>query len=298
VRYGQTVDVDPSIATRTLELIRPMFRDLEPLRLLRDLLWFRVSSFRILLDGLALLVLVRRPFDRASRFYAGLALGFVLVTFGVPALDGVAAEYLHRRPFEFEMARGVRLIDLFDIGALALAVRDWRKGRRVSPAFVAAVMASVLVTLGPGWFKTVRSMAGRDRLSWRILNGRPDRSSGAAMEVIRALRALRGPDERVSGPVGLRQFDVPLAWLSKDVIALSYSRSNDLLESAETTARSQPLLAQTVTEETLGRLSSILEAQVFLLRRGQIDEALARSPRVLFVNDVYAVVHATDPSTR
>jgi hypothetical protein len=195
------------------------------------------------------------------------------------------------------MARGVRFLDLFTVGALALAVRDWRGGRRLGRAFVIAGTACALLSLGPGWFKTVWSMAGRGRLSWRILHGRPDASSGAAMEVIRALQALRADHELVSGPVGLRQFDVPIAWIWKDVIVLSYSRSRGLLESADTTARAQPLLARTVTEQSLAELSSILDAQVFLLRRIQVDEPLARSPRVLFVNDVYAIVHALDPET-
>jgi hypothetical protein len=137
-------------------------------------------------------------------------------------------------------------------------------------------------------------MAGRGRLSWRILRDQPDARSGAAMEVIRAVQVLRVPGERVSGPVGLRQFDVPLAWVWKDVIALSYSRSADLLQSAETTARAQPLLARTVTEPSLLQLSRILDARLFLLRRKQLGVPLARSPAVLFVNDDYAVVRAAD----
>jgi hypothetical protein len=298
MRYRQTVDVDPAITARTLEIIRPIYSDLQPWRLLRDLLVYRVTSFRILLDAAALaLLLARRPFDQASRFYVGLAAGFLLVTFGIPAVDGVAAGYLDRRPFQFEMARGVRFLDLFTVGALALVMRDWRAGRRVGRAFVIGVTACALLSLGPGWFHTFWSMAGRGRLSWRILHGRPDAGSGAAMEVIRALQALRVGDARVSGPVGLREFDVPIAWVWKDVIALSYSSSRGLLESAETTARAQPLLATTVTEHSLAELSSILDAQIFLLRRRQVDAPLARSPRVLFVNDVYAIVHAPDPAT-
>jgi len=296
LRYGQTVDEDPGIAARSLEIIKPIFRDLEPQRLLHDLVVYRVTSFRILLDALAVVVLVRRPFDRASRFYLGLVAGFLIVAFGVPALDGAVAGYLNRRPFEFEMARGVRFLDFFTIGALALGMRDWQGSRRAARGFMTVVTACALLAFGPGWFTTLRSMAGRGRLSWRILRDQPDESSGAAMEVIRAVQVLRVPGERVSGPVGLRQFDVPLAWVWKDVIALSYSRSIDLLESADTTARAQPLLADTVTAPSLLQLSRILEARLFLLRRKQLGEPLARSPAVLFVNDVYAVVRAADPA--
>ena len=199
-------------------------------------------------------------------------------------MDGAVAGYLNRRPFEFEMARGVRFLDFFTIGALTLGVRDWHGSRRAARAFVIVAAACALLAFGPGWFTTLRSMAGRGRLSWRILRDQPDARSGAAMEVIRAVQVLRVPGERVSGPVGLRQFDVPLAWVWKDVIALSYSRSADLLQSAERTARAQPLL----------ELSRILDARLFLLRRKQLGVPLARSPAVLFVNDDYAVVRAAD----
>jgi hypothetical protein len=294
VRYGQTVDVDPGVVARSLDIITPIYEDLEPSRLLRDVLVYRVTTFRILLDITAVVLLMRRPFDRASRFYVGLVAGFLMVTFGVPAVDRAVSTYLNRRPFEFEMARGVRFLDLITIGALAVGIRDWQSGRRAIRALAVAATTCAFLSFGSGWFVTLRSMAARSRLSWRILGGRPDANSRAAMEVIRAVQTLRTPGERVSGPVGLRQFDVPLAWVWKDVIALSYSRSADLLESAAITARAQPLLGTTVTDTSLSELSGILDADLFLLRRRQVDEPLARSPAVLFVNDVYAVVRAVD----
>jgi hypothetical protein len=293
-RYGQTVDTDPGVVARSLELVRPMFQDLEPARLLRDVATYRVTTLRVLLDVTALWLFVRRPFDRVSRFYLGLAAGFFIVTFGVPLVDGVVAAHLGRRPFEFEMARGVRFLDLLTIGALAVGIRDWQGSRRATRTLATVVTICALASFGPAWFVTLRSMAGRSRLSWRILFDRPDPPSRAAMEVIRAVAALRDPGERVSGPVGLRQFDIPLAWVWKDVISLSYSRSGDLLESADVTARAQPLLAGAVTHPRLLEASRILEAQLFLLRRAQLGEPVARSPGVLFANDVYAVVRPAD----
>jgi hypothetical protein len=204
LRYGQTVDGDPGIAARSLEIIKPIFRDLEPQRLLYDLVVYRVTSFRILLDALAVVVLVRRSFDRASRFYLGLAAGFLIVAFGVPALDGAVAGYLNRRPFEFEMARGVRFLDFFTIGALALGMRDWQGSRR-RMRFMTVATACAFLAFGPGWFATLRSMAARPRRGG--YSATIPTSSGAAMGVIRAVRAARSGRQRI-GPVGLRQFDL------------------------------------------------------------------------------------------
>lgn len=291
-RYRGTVAIDPAIAARSLELVRATFAELSTGRVLRELLVHRVMSLRILLDALAVALLVRQRVDRSMRFYLGILAGFAIVTFAVPAADSAIANYLGRRPYEYEMIRNVRFMDVLVAAALGLAVSKWQGTPQRRRAWVAAGAICTVFALGPGWFETAWAMAGRARLSWRILHGRSDTESGAAQEAIRAMQALRASGERVSGPVGLRQFDVPLAFVPKDVIGLTYSTGSALVESVDAVNRAQPLFAASITDESLAQLSSVLDAQLFLLRRRQLDPSLARSPRVLFENSVYAIVTA------
>jgi hypothetical protein len=296
-RFRHTVDVDPTVAARALQIVHNEFANINPGHVLRELLDYRVRSLRIFLDGLAVFLLFGHRLDRSMRFYIGLGAGLLLVVFGVPLVDNTITAHLGRRPFQFEIVRGLRFLDLFLVGALALAVRDWRGSRSAGRRLVLAGAVCAVFSFGPGWFRTTWAMAGRARLSWRILHGRSDAASGAAQEAIRAVHALRASDERVVGPVGLRQFDVPLGWVWKDIGPLSYSPARGLLECADTLARGQPLLGQPITDTSLAQLSRIYDAQLLFLRRNQLNEAVARSQRVLFENEVYAIVDARPGKT-
>ena len=116
--------------------------------------------------------------------------------------------------------------------------------------------------------------------------------SAAAQEVIRAVMALRARDERGSGPIGLWQFGVPIAWTERDIAAQSYSVSRGLVEAASVMPRAMAVFAHPLSEESVDQLSSILDAQLFLVRRRQLSPSLEASPRVLFRNAVYAIVSA------
>lgn len=291
-RYQQAVDVDPAVTARAMQIVQGEFARFSPAHVLRDVFDHRVFTLRIFLDLLAAVLLFRHPLDRSRKFFFGLLAGCLLVSLGVPLADNAMAWYLGRRPFQYEIVRGIRFLDVFLVGALALGVRDWRGSRRTGQWLVIAASLCAALSFGSGWLLTARAIAGRARLSWRILNGRPDALSGAAQEAIRAAQALRGADDRMIGPVGLRQFDVPLGWVWKDVGVLSYSRSGALLDSADTVARARPLLEASITDASLTRLATLYGAQLLFVGRDHLDPALARSPRVLFENRVYVIVDA------
>jgi hypothetical protein len=292
LRYQRTVDADADVAAQAIQVVRNTSIQLEVPRVLQSLVMFRVQSLRILLDGLALVLLLRQRHDRTRRFYLGLALGFLLIVFVVPSIDGVIAAHFGRRPYETELVRNVRFLDLFLVGALALAVRErWPAGRS-GRALVAAGAVCAVLTFGPGWATTAHAMAGRARLSWRIQHGQPDAATRAAQEAVRAIQALRQAGERVAGPVGLRQFDVPTGWVTKDAILLTSAPSRALLTCVDVLDRARPLLARPVTERSLFELSSMFDAQLFFLRPAEVDDALAHSQRVIFQNDVWTIVSA------
>ena len=224
LRHYAPPHIDGATAARGLELTRLAFSDQRVGLVARQLLAHRIMTLRIVLDVLALALLIRAPFDKCVRFYLGLFVGFAIVTFAFPFVDAAVAAYFDRRQLAYEFPRNVRYLDLFLAGALAVGVRGWRGSRPQAIGALAAAAVCAVIALGPGWLLTARLIAGRTRLSWRILNGRPDLESGAAQEAIRAVRALRDPSERVSGPVGLRQFDVPISWIARDITSLSYLR--------------------------------------------------------------------------
>lgn len=288
--YAEPRVLEPSIAARSLELVRATFATLRPGVVLGQVLWFRLVTLRLVLDAIAVVLLVRSRFDTCVRFYVGIAAGLALVTFGLPLVDGAVASYLGRRQILYELTRGVRYLDLLLVFGLAVGVRGWRGTRTTAAMLATAGAVCAVFAFGSGWISTARSLAGRTRADWRILNARPDAETRAAQETILAVRALRARNERVAGPHSLREFGIPLVWIRRDMLTMAYSLSPSLVESADVLSRAEPLQAQTLTTESLQQLASILEAQLFLVRIGQLDPALLDTPRVLFRNDVYAVV--------
>ena len=291
-RYGRTVDADPAIAARALEIVRGEFANLNPWHVLIELLQYRARTLRILLDIGVIVLLRRHRFDWPLRFYLGLGAGILLVSFGVPLVDNSIASYLGRRPFQFELVRGLRFLDLLLGGGMALVVADWKGSQTRTRQLVIAASVCAIVGFGPGCYWTARAIAGRARLSWRFLRGQPDVPSRAAQESIRAVQALRTRDARVIGPMGLREFDIPVGWTWKDKGPLSYSPSGGLIACADTIARGLPLLGRPITDASLAELSTIYDAQLLFVKRDQLDATLAQSPRVLFANEVYTLVDA------
>lgn len=288
--YANAAGSDPGMAGRARDIIMPAYAHLQPNLVLGQIVEHRVTSFRVLLDGFALVLLMRGGFDRAMRFLAGLAIGFVLAVFVLPIADFVIAEASDRRPYQIELVRATRYLDLFVIGALAVVVRRWRGDARRGPQLVVAGAVFAALTFAPGWWTTTRAVLGRARLDWRLLHNQPDAPTAAAQEAIRAVQALRQPDERVAGPVGLRQYGIPLAWTWKDVSLLANASAPALLESASAVERSAPLLAGRISSESVMAIARELDAQVLLVRREQLDESVLASDQLVFENAVYAVV--------
>jgi hypothetical protein len=292
--YGDAPTVDVETSRRALELIRGSFTHVREGLVVRELIAHRVETLRILLDAVAVVLLLRARPDRCVRFYVGVVVGFALVTLALPAFDAAAASFLDRRPLEYELVRSVRYLDFIVVAAICVGVGAWRGTARQARVATAVVCLCAIAALGTSWLKTARMMAGRSRFAWRmVVMGRPDPESAAAQEVIRAITALRSPDERVSGPIGLRQFGVPIAWTERDIAAQSYSVSAGLVEAGSVVPRAMAILAQPLTDASIDRLSSVLDAQLFLVRRRQLAPSLEASPRVLFRNAVYAVVSAS-----
>ena len=287
---GAAPDLDPATTRRALEIVRGSFDYVRLGTILRQVPVYRFVTFRILLDAFAALLLIRRRFDSCVRFYLGILAGFALVTFGIPAVDSALATYLDRRQFEYDLARNARFIDFLVAGALAVGVAGWRGTRRQARLAVAAGAVCAAVAFGPGWYDTAFFIASRTRAGWRMVGGHPDRDTAAAQEAIRAVHALRASSERVAGPVALRQYGIPIAWVAKDILTQSYSVSRGLVEANDVFRRAEPLLARPLTDESLRQASSILEAPLFLVPPQQLDRRLAASPCLLFRNDVWAVV--------
>lgn len=71
-----------------------------------------------------------------------------------------------------------------------------------------------------------------------------------------------------------------------------------LIESAAVVPRAETIYARPLTSDSVAELSSLLEAQLFLVRKRQLDPSLASSPRVLFQNSVFVVLRAAPEHVR
>jgi hypothetical protein len=283
---------------RALELVQGSFAHTRLGLVLRQLAIHRLTTLRILVDAFAIVLLVRGSLNRSTKFFLGLVAGYAIVSFVLPAIDSAVSSYFGRRQLEYEFVRNIRYLDLLAVLGVAVGVSTWRGSRTQARVAVWAGALCAVLAFGPGWFHTARMAAGRARLSWRLLNGQPDVESGAAQEAIRAVLALRAPTERVAGPMGLRQFDVPLAWTSRDVAAQSYAVTPGLIESAAVMPRVETIVARPLTAHAVAEVSSTLQAPLLLVRRSQMDSSIESAPFVLFRNRVYAVLRAAPPAAQ
>jgi len=290
--YTPAATVDAAMNARALELVQGSFAHTRLGLVLRQLAIHRLTTLRILVDVFAVVLLVRGSMNRTTKFFLGLVAGYAIVSFALPAIDSAVAGYFGRRQLEYEFVRNIRYLDLLAVLGVAIGVSVWKGSRTQARVAVWAGALCAVLAFGPGWFHTARMAAGRSRLSWRILNGHPDVESASAQEAIRALVALRAPTERVAGPMGLRQFDVPLAWTSRDVAAQSYAVTPGLIESAAVMPQVEAIVARPLTAHAVGEVSSTLQAPLLLVRRSQMDSTIESASFVLFRNRVYAVLRA------
>ncbi len=298
-----------------------------------------LTSPRLWPGMLAAVVLWRKYRRRTSvRFLFGAVAGFGIVTLLLPATDLLVADWLQRMPYQIDLIRGVRYLDVFAFASLLLLARhakrpaskafavgsisarvgnihyDSREVRLSQAKLLAGVV--VLALYLPLAFYGVVNLAKLSSTNAMILLSRfPNLGTAtlAKLELADVVKSLRLPHERVYGPHFLAQCHIPLAYTEKGLNVLAYSNPRSFIEatnqlSAVAELRTRPLCAESVLA-----ISKLTGAELLVFERREwdrdyqyskgirfrnqqreVDHAFEQSRTILFQNDGYLVIRATD----
>jgi len=315
-KYAGTVAPDPALMARAVEITRqrlaPGFLDFG--LFLQQVLGMLATRPRYWPALLAVIWLVSRSRHRRSvRVLVGMALGYFVVTFAIPAADLMTAASLGRLPFQVDLVRNIRYIDVFALAVLGLTLREIRAGRlpREWPRALrrgmyalgrrtslrpglATALTLLLLFYGASAAKSWRGLAGRCATNLAVLSGEPPADVADDLELVRALQSLRRPDEVVAGPLHLRQANIPLTYLYKDLGAFAYANPAELVKCKTLLEASKPFLAWPLSTERAVHLSETLGAELLVFDRERVAPSLARSDAVVFENAPTIVVRASE----
>jgi hypothetical protein len=295
-----------------LEVLQTIIGPFEPHRFYPAAWGLLVNTPRywLLLTGLALLIAARKP---GTRLFFGMLAGWGIVTFFLPALDWALAERLGRQPFQFNLVRNLRYLDIWLLAALALLVRAFRlkpwpslrlglqlragsstlAGRlRLSGATMIA-SALVVACYAPSALKTLSGAMAQVGTSRAILLGRWRAVPSARLEALWAVEAFRREGEAVSAARDLdffRQLRIPLTYTWKDPETLSYAANAELVRAKRVAGRVETLLEPPVKPEDAREIRAATGADLLVIERWRTSLDLRESRSRLFLNDRYIVV--------
>jgi len=252
-----------------------------------------------------------RRHRRPVRLLGGMALGFGIVMLAVPAVDFTVSARLGRLPFQVDLVRNFRYVDVFLLATLGVALREIRLamgppqwplavrltwGRlasvgqcRLSGPLVATVLI-IVVFYGGACFRSLRKLGRRCDENYALLRGEPEGDFVDDFEMLRALQSVRMPHEVVSGPLYLRQAHVPLAFLHKDLGPLLYANPDAFLRCRATLDRAEEHLTWPITSSKAVAAAEAMQVDLLVLRREQVAPSLARSDAVIFQNATTVLV--------
>ena len=265
-----------------------------------------IQNYRYWLGAAAIVLLV--PLYRRSscvRFFYGTLAGFCIVTFLLPFIDLTIAKRLRTLPFQVDLIRNIRYLDVLLLSTIALLVGEYRRlwerqaadgrnegrwrrlrlmrtvwGNGIALIGMLAVFYSYRGLLHP----SVRLMILSARASIGALQGQHNKVVLSNMELINALHALRRSTETVFGPLHFRQMYIPLVFVYKDLGALSYANPAGLVEAREALDQIAPHLKPPVDLLDATQVARIMDAQIVVLYNPTVDPSVFESNAVIFRN--------------
>lgn len=313
-KYSGTVVTDPSLTAQAFEIARERFAPgyLEPLVFYRDLGLYLVLTPRYWLGIAACIMLCRyRRHTLTTRVTVGMTAGFVIVTCLIPTLDVIVSSRMGRLPFQIDLIRNLRYLDVWLLGVVAAAVRevnrpDWGRSwavqfriavtRFLDPRDVswrcvpAAAITWTLVCFLPSFLRSSYRLAEFSYDNLTILVGQPYGEMAQEMEAYRAVRTMRRAREVVGGTFHMRQMSIPVAYNNKDLGVLAYSNPANLVAAKNILRQSADRMIWPLDQTAAVDQAAILGADILLLAREEVTPALSRSHRVLFQNATQVLV--------
>jgi hypothetical protein len=303
--------------SESLQVLRSIVAPFEPHRFYAaalDLI-LQTPRYWLLLAGIALVAATARS---GRRVFLAMLAGWALVTLLVPELDWVIATSRNRQPFQFNLVRNLRYLDVWLLATLAMLVRTHRQvplaplwvsariavGRSTCAARsripAVALIASALVVLcySPSAARTVTAVVAQVGASRAAFLGRWRSVPSSRLELLRAVEAFRRPDEAVLVPRDLdffRQLLIPLAYTWKDPETLSYAAGVEMVEADRVVRRVAELLEPPVDGPRVAAAATESGAGLVVIERWRTTLALRESPDRLFLNDRYVLVRPSSP---
>lgn len=307
-KYTGTVVENAELTRQAFEVARERFAPgyLEPAIFYRDFGLFIAANPRYWFGIAALILLCRyRPRALATRVSLGMTAGFFIVTCLIPTLDVLISQQYGRLPFQIDLIRNLRYLDVWLLGMVAALVRevgrtgwgrDWTlqfqvaatkllQPRSFSWKLVPTAAATwAILFFFPSFCRSSYRLCefGYDNIT--ILVGRPHGELEQDIEAFRAVRTMRGSKEVVGGTFHLRQMQIPVAYNNKDLGVLAYSSPAALVQAKSVLQQSAIRKTWPVDQTGAVDQAAILGADILLLKRDEIAPSLARSNRVLFQN--------------
>ncbi len=307
-KYSGTVGANAAVTAQAFEIARERFAPgyLEPLVFYRDLALYLAFNPRYWMGIAGLVMLCRyRHGTLTTRVSVGMTLGYVIVTCVIPTLDVIVSSRMGRLPFQIDLIRNLRYLDVWLLGIVAAALRevnrpDWGRtwalqfrvamtkfldAREVSWRLVpAAAVALILVCYAPSATRSSYRLVEFSYDNLTILVGKPHGELAQEMEAFRAVKTMRRAGEVVGGSFHLRQIHIPVAYNNKDLGVLAYSSPANLVAAKHVLRQSADRMTWPLDQSAAIDQAAILDAEILLLPRNDVTPGLARSDRVLFQN--------------
>ena len=124
-KYSGTVVTDPNLTKLAFDVARERFAPgyLEPLVFYRDLAIYIATTPRYWLGFAALYALCRyRRTALTTRVSVGMSVGFAIVTCLIPTLDVIVSSRLGRLPFQIDLIRNLRYLDVWLLGMVVSSI--------------------------------------------------------------------------------------------------------------------------------------------------------------------------------
>jgi hypothetical protein len=313
-KYSGTVVPDAAVTAQAFEIARQRFAPgyLEPLVFYRDLAVYFACNPRYWMGIAAMVLLCRyRRGTLTTRVSIGMTLGFVIVTCLIPTLDVIVSSRMGRLPFQIDLIRNLRYLDVWLLAIIAAALRevnrpDWGRAwalqfrvamtkflnpREISWRLVpAAAVVWTLVFYVPSAARSTYRLVEFSYDNLTILVGQPYGEMAQEMEAFRAVKTMRRPNEVVGGSFHMRQMHIPVAYNNKDLGVLAYSSPADLVAAKNVLRQSADRMVWPLDQSAAIDQAAILNAEILLLSRDEITPGLAQSDRVLFQNASHILV--------
>jgi len=266
---------------------------------------YLAGSIQYVVAGLTLCLVTYQVKRRASvRFLWGAVTGFCIVTFLVPIVDWKISELLGRMPYQLDLIRGVRYLDVICLSIILLGIRVlsgnisklqiFRQSGRLLLRRVSVYIAIVFLIFCyvPQDILGITRLSRLRYLNLSLLVSGPHGAVADRLELLSAISLARKPSELVYGPHYLAQGKIPLSVTRYGLNFLAYANLQKFVEGCHRLSRVDELKNKLIDSATAKQISEIMHADWLVLNRSQVSESLLDSSAVFLKNQRFVLLES------